>query len=328
MKKDENVSACDAVVSYLYRAFFTGTGLHFIYGKVAVCMNWLDKLERKFNRFSIAHITRYMILANLIGYALYYFYRFSGKDLVSPMMFIPQYILQGQIWRLVTWIFIPSSSLSIWTMLFIVCLLMLGENLEYALGSFRMTVYFVGAILISDIGGMLFYLILPGSAYPTSLYYMSMYSALFSMYLMLGLFMPDAEVRLYFVLPIKMKYMMVVYGVFFLIELVSNIRTYGLVSGIAACGEMIFAVINLLIFVSACRHHRSPYQAARQKVRQQQYTRQSRPQPNPANGGAMHKCVICGRTEKTNPELQFRYCSKCSGAKEYCNDHLFTHTHC
>ena len=41
----------------------------------------------------------------------------------------------------------------------------------------------------------------------------------------------------------------------------------------------------------------------------------------------VHKCATCGRTEQTNPELQFRYCSKCNGNYEYCNDHIFTHTH-
>ena len=41
----------------------------------------------------------------------------------------------------------------------------------------------------------------------------------------------------------------------------------------------------------------------------------------------VHTCSICGRTSITNPELMFRYCSKCSGNHEYCQDHLFTHEH-
>lgn len=40
-----------------------------------------------------------------------------------------------------------------------------------------------------------------------------------------------------------------------------------------------------------------------------------------------HRCAICGRTEQDNPDLQFRFCSKCNGNYEYCNDHLFNHTH-
>ena len=43
--------------------------------------------------------------------------------------------------------------------------------------------------------------------------------------------------------------------------------------------------------------------------------------------GAMHECAVCHRTELDDPELEFRYCSKCDGNYEYCQDHLFTHKH-
>ena len=49
--------------------------------------------------------------------------------------------------------------------------------------------------------------------------------------------------------------------------------------------------------------------------------------PKSGAGSARHKCAICGRTENDDPNLSFRYCSKCTGNKEYCQDHLFTHTH-
>lgn len=284
-------------------------------------MNWFDKFERKFGRYAIPHITRYMILANLVGYALYYGQQFSGLALLDNFNFSMPQILNGQIWRLVTWIFIPSSSMSIWTVLFVFCLLMLGESLEYQLGSFRMTVYFLGSMFFNILGGILVYLIF---GWPVSL---TLYYPLFSLYLMLGLFMPEAEVRLYFVLPIKMKYMIVFYAVMFVIELVQYFRL-GMIYGLYFCTTMVFSLINLFIFVALCKGRQSPYQRAKQKVRQQQFRQQSRPVYKAADPSmALHKCVICGRTEKTNPELTFRYCSKCSGAKEYCNDHLFTHSH-
>ena len=115
-------------------------------------MNWMDKLERKFGRYAIPNITRYMIFANLIGYIL----EAAGLSTVMRYLdFSAAHIFHGQIWRLVTWVFVPTSGLSFWSLLFILCLLMLGQNLEYALGSFRMNVYFWGGILISDIGVLL-----------------------------------------------------------------------------------------------------------------------------------------------------------------------------
>ena len=296
-------------------------------------MNWLDKLERKFGRYHFSNVSRYMILANLIGYVLYYVYQFTGTNVIQWLQFYPPYIFKGQIWRLVTWIFVPSSSFSFWELLFIVCLLMLGDNLERGLGSFRMLVYFAGGVLISDIGGILIYLI-----FGIPLASLNTYYILFSLYLMLGLFIPDAEVRLYFVLPIKMKYMIIFYAVMFAVNLWESF-SYGFAYGIYACSGMILAIINLLIFVMSCKRRISFRQAVRQRAKQREFRRQSSqvyPGPGrtgsnssyaPPKQGYLHKCCICGRTDVSNPELTFRFCSKCTGGKEYCNDHLFTHEH-
>ena len=48
---------------------------------------------------------------------------------------------------------------------------------------------------------------------------------------------------------------------------------------------------------------------------------------NKPSGELVHKCAICGRTSIDHPELSFRFCSKCNGNYEYCQDHLFTHVH-
>ena len=40
-----------------------------------------------------------------------------------------------------------------------------------------------------------------------------------------------------------------------------------------------------------------------------------------------HRCAVCGRTERDDAELEFRFCSKCKGNFEYCMDHLYTHEH-
>jgi hypothetical protein len=290
-------------------------------------MNWMDKLERKIGRYAIPYITRYLIFMNLIGYIL----QAAGANAIMQWLdFVPAYIMRGQIWRLITWIVVPASGLSIWSLLFMICLLMLGQNLEHALGTFRMNVYFVGGILLSDIGGMLLYFIFRIPIYLT------MYYILFSLYLMLGLLMPDAEVRLYFVLPIKMKWLMVVYVLSLGYEVFSYFKAgVSLASqlgvskfsgawyvGMMYSAEIIFAILNLFLFVYFCRNHVSHRQKRRQKQFRAQFA-----QPRPGSGITKHKCAICGRTEKDDPTLTFRYCSKCAGSYEYCQDHLFTHNH-
>ena len=141
----------------------------------------------------------------------------------------------------------------------------------------------------------------------------------------------EGEVRLYFVLPIKMKWMLVfellylayiVFNTFKTMIAYANGTWLGWVLGLVQSSQIILAVANMFLFFWASKTHISRKQKKRQREFRAQFSN-----PRPGSGISQHKCVICGRTELTNPELQFRYCSKCTGNKEYCQDHLFTHTH-
>ena len=169
-------------------------------------MNWLNKLEQKYGSKAIPNITRIFIAANLIGSVLLLT---KGDVVLYYLQFSASAILHGQVWRLISWIFVPSGSISFLQLLFIFCLWTLGDSMESYLGSFRMNVYFFGGFLLYDIVGMLAFAVTHVSINLT------MYYILIAMYLMLGLLMPEAEVRLYFVLPIKMKWMVLVYFVMF-----------------------------------------------------------------------------------------------------------------
>lgn len=286
-------------------------------------MNWLEKLERKSKFRGINNITIYAVACTMIGYVLMYASTMGSglaSVIVNMVAFDAGSILRGQIWRLFTWILIPQGSLSFWNLLFMFCLFMLGRSLEQGLGSFKMTVYFAGGWLLSTLGGLLIYIIfrLP--------VYMTPYYILFSLYLMLGLFMPEAEMRLYFVLPIKMKWLVIVYFIMLAYEVFSYFRM-GVAAGIMMGAEIIFAIINLLVFVSSCKNQLSLKARRKQQQRQQEYRRQMDVGPRPGAVITHHKCCICGRTDADSPELTFRYCSKCAGNREYCQEHLFTHQH-
>ena len=120
-----------------------------------------------------------------------------------------------------------------------------------------------------------------------------------------------------------MKWLLALY----LAELAYELYTYYSAGGIlllAVLGtQVILALINLYAFFHFSKIRLTRKQKQFQKVYREQAAREPRPNANIAR----HKCVICGRTELSNPELTFRYCSKCTGNKEYCQDHLFTHTH-
>lgn len=289
-------------------------------------MNWMDKLERKWGRNAVPNLSRYFVGAVLLGLLM---------ELVTPnalnwINFSVDGILHGQIWRLVSWIFMPSTTLDFFGLLFLLCVLMWGSSLESFLGTFRMNVFLWGGVILSDIGGILIYVLTKFTLGTGASIYLSSYYLLMTMLLALAMCMPEGEVRLYFVLPIKMKWMLVfelLYLGYIVFQTFANtLSVYsgviGLVIGLIGSAQIILAVANMFLFFRASKTRISHKQRKRQKEFRAQFS-----QPRPGSGISQHKCAICGRTEITNPELQFRYCSKCTGNKEYCQDHLFTHTH-
>lgn len=290
-------------------------------------MNWMDKLERKLGRYAVPNLSRYFVGAIVLGYVL---------SMLSPgftdwISYDVSAILHGQIWRLFTWIFMPTTSLDFFGLLFLLCVLMWGSSLESMLGTFRMNVFLWGGVILSDVGGILIYVITKLTLGTGASIYLSTYYILMSILLALAICMPEGEVRLYFVLPIKMKWMLVfellylayiVFNTFKTMIAYANGTWLGWVLGLVQSSQIILAVANMFLFFWASKTHISRKQKKRQREFRAQFSN-----PRPGSGISQHKCVICGRTELTNPELQFRYCSKCTGNKEYCQDHLFTHTH-
>ena len=281
-------------------------------------MNWIDKLERKFGRFGVENLTMYVIICYVVGYFLAYF----NPSLLSLLSLEPALILRGQIWRIITWvIYPPSMSNVLWFVIAIVFFYYpIGTSLERTWGSFRYTLYIFSGILFSVIGAFILYFITGaygiGSLFNT--YYISL-----SVFLAYALSYPDMQILLWFVIPIKMKWMAIVYGVMVLYDMITYLRM-GLWVYVV---PIIASLLNFVLFFFSTRNMQryNPKDVHRRREFKKAVA-QSR--VNPATGGiTKHKCAICGRTEKDDPNLEFRFCSKCNGNYEYCQDHLFTHQH-
>ena len=281
-------------------------------------MNWIDKLERKFGRFGVENLTMYVIICYVVGYFLAYF----NPSLLSMLSLEPALILRGQIWRIITWvIYPPSMSNVLWFVIAIVFFYYpIGTSLERTWGSFRYTLYIFSGILFSVIGAFILYFITGaygiGSLFNT--YYISL-----SVFLAYALSYPDMQILLWFVIPIKMKWMAIVYGVMVLYDMITYLRM-GLWVYVV---PIIASLLNFVLFFFSTRNVQryNPKDVHRRREFKKAVA-QSR--VNPATGGiTKHKCAICGRTEKDDPNLEFRFCSKCNGNYEYCQDHLFTHQH-
>ena len=273
--------------------------------------NWLDKMERRFGRYAIRNLTMYL----LAGYAIGYLLSFTMPQLLTYFTLEPAQILKGQVWRLLSWVIIPPNDNIIFVIFMMLLYYSLGNTLESYWGAFRYNVYIFSGILFTVIGAFIVNGLIGGITGFGSLY--STYYINMSIFLACASIMPDYQLLLYGIIPIKMKWLAVLDVVLLAVDAVQG----GLIIRIV----IIASLLNFIIFFFCNRNLRghSPKQAARRKKFQKQI---SRPQ-NQYVGGAKHRCAVCGRTELDNPTLEFRYCSKCNGNYEYCQDHLFTHEH-
>ena len=277
-------------------------------------MKIINKLERKFGRFGIPHLTNYILVCYVIGYLL----SLTKTSLISYLYLEPGLILQGQIWRLITWVLVPPGMSNI---LFVLIMLMfyysLGTTLERTWGTFRYTLYIFSGLIFTVIGAFLLYFIEGGYvlfAGMFSTYYISM-----SILLAFAASYPDMRVLLYFVIPIKMKWMAFVYVAMIGYDIFNYVRM-----GVWQMAVPIVAsLLNFIIFFLSTRDVQRYH--PKEVKRRQEFKKAVN--PTKVTTITKHKCAICGRTERDGENLEFRFCSKCNGNYEYCQDHLYTHEH-
>ena len=286
----------------------------------------MNHFERKFGKYAVRNLSLVLIACYILGYIIELF----APSIQSLLTLNPHAILQGQIWRLVTWVLIPPSSLDFFTIIMLLFYYSVGTSLERIWGTYRYNVYLFSGMLYTILGSFAAYGIYWAMAYVSgaqiSAVVVQSASTLFSTYYInMSIFLayaatfPDAQVLLMFVIPVKMKWMGIIYAVLLLVQLVSGVGLpiYNIFYRIA----LVASLLNFVIFwiTSRGKLSMSPKQAKRRQEFQSEVKRTTRI--------TRHKCAICGRTDEDDPSLEFRFCSKCNGNYEYCQHHLFTHEH-
>lgn len=289
----------------------------------------MGKFERKFGKYALHNLSLYLIICYAFGFLI----NWVNPDFLSNLMLDPYLILHGQVWRIFTWILIPPSSSNIFfTLIMLYFYYSIGTTLERTWGTFYYNVYLFSGMLFTVIGSFLYMIYLYFSttgewhqsmnvlAQPSGAGSFTAFFGLFSTYYInMSIFLgfaatyPDMEVMLMFILPIKVKWMGIIYGAMLVYDIYQGGIPYAFVIGAS--------LLNFGIFFLSTRRkfHRGPKQLYRQHVYKKEVKR--------ASPVSRHKCAICGRTDQEYPDLEFRFCSKCEGHYEYCQDHLFTHQH-
>lgn len=281
-------------------------------------MNWLNKLERKFGRFAIPNLIVWLIAAYTIGFVL----SIANPAIIRFFTLSPYHILHGQVWRLFTWVLMPTDTELFGLIIMAVFYFQLGTTLERTWGTFRFNVYILGGMLSTVLGAFILYgimYIINGGVTPDMMllgYGFSTNYINMSIFLAFAVTYPELQIMLMFIIPIKMKWMGVIYGVLTVLQFVQ--------SGWAGRIAIVMSLLNFIIFFLSTRN--LTRYTPQEVHRRQKFKREVRQQTT-YEGGARHKCAVCGRTEIDDPTLEFRFCSKCEGNYEYCQEHLFTHAH-
>src|SRR6266496_5370343 len=242
-------------------------------------MTWLDKLERRFGFLGIPGLIRIVIGFTALVYVLVYL----NRGFESFLTLDPALILRGQVWRLVTYIFIPQTFSPLWMLLALWFLWFIGEGLERAWGPFRLTLYFVVGMIGTTIAAFFF-----GSNFSNGMLIASLFFAFARFY-------PDEVIYILFILPVKIKWLAWVFAAFLLLGFVLNSNSYR--------AALIAAFANYFIFfgpeiIHQARHRHDV------STRRRRFEDHSR-----VADDALHHCAACGATELTDPNLDIS-CSR------------------
>lgn len=271
-------------------------------------------------RFGISNLMRVIVIGNVAVYVLMLLTQANDANALSFLTFNLNALLHGEVWRLVTFVFVPAYSSPFALLISLYFYYWIGSTLERQWGTAKFNLYYISGTLLTVLGVVLASLI-TGNPYLTAAGtgYVNL-----SMFFAFAFLFPDTTVLLFFILPVKMKWLAYLDGALFAFDIIKAIGAHNWAGVVLP----IVALLNFAVFIWPEVHYlkeRAKYQNSRKTVQfrqaQQQQAKQAQQQ------GYRHKCAVCGRTDTDYPDLQFRYCSKCVGYHCFCQDHIFNHVH-
>ena len=271
-------------------------------------------------RFGIPNLMRVIVIGNVAVYVLMLLTQANDANALSFLTFNLNALLHGEVWRLVTFVFVPAYSSPFALLISLYFYYWIGSTLERQWGTAKFNLYYISGALLTVLGVVLASLI-TGNPYLTAAGtgYVNL-----SMFFAFAFLFPDTTVLLFFILPVKMKWLAYLDGALFAFDIIKAIGAHNWAGVVLP----IVALLNFAVFIWPEVHYlkeRAKYQNSRKTVQfrqaQQQQAKQAQQQ------GYRHKCAVCGRTDTDYPDLQFRYCSKCVGYHCFCQDHIFSHVH-
>ena len=284
-------------------------------------VTWLDRFCAKHPRFGIPNLMLYIAIGNV---AIGLIDNFSAYPLSYSLFFLRDAIFQGEIWRLVTFIIVPITgdfgilNFSIPGTSFFMTVLSayfyywVGSMLEREWGTAKLNLFFFTGVLLNIIFGLVL-----GVA---SIAYVNL-----SMFFAFAVLFPDMVILFMFVLPVKVKWLALIDAAFFVWNIFRNLMqglwVFALMPVVAILNFFLFFWPDFRYLFDKAKRRANPTVINFKKAQKQAKKKAKE------TGGYTHKCAVCGITDADDPNMEFRYCSKCDGYYCYCRDHINNHVH-
>lgn len=310
----------------------------------------MKNLRNRFERFcfrnrdkGIPNLMLYIAIGNAIVLLMSMFN--GGSILYDLLYFDKAKILEGQVWRLVTYVLTQSGS-SVIELIFLYFFYMLGRHVEQSMGTLKFNLYYLSGVILMDIFAMVFCPVMPESIANAEEYtYLSTVLPVYwqmAYYLHLSLILtfatthPNSQFMIFFIIPVRAWLIALIY------LLIEFIAIFNLSYPVLYFPHNLFPLValgNYLLFVGKDIVNLIPVSLQikfgrlfKKKPKKAKVVPFPNAEPKEAPASRpktpyTHCCTVCGRTDVSNPELEFRYCSRCNGYHCYCEDHINNHTH-
>jgi len=257
-------------------------------------MKLLDKLERKYRGLAVSNITLYLIM----GQAMFFVFALSGRFILGRVVLIPNLVLAGEWWRLITFLFIPPLTNPIFAFFAWYLFYLMGSALENHWGAFRYNMF----LLIGYLVTVAVSFIMPSYA-ATNLFIGG------SVFLAFAFLFPDFQLYVLFILPVKIKWLALLTWIGY---------AYQILVGSWSSRLLVLASIsNFLIFFGNDIFWKIKTGRRQMSLQAGKLSRGAEP---------FHRCAVCHITDQTHPGMEFRYCPECNGLG-YCKNHIESHEH-
>jgi hypothetical protein len=278
-------------------------------------MSRIDLFCYRHPRFGVHNLMLYIVIGNAVAWL------FSAMDttglLINGLAFSADAIMHGEVWRLVTFILVPQGG-GFFFLLMLYFYYFIGSTLEREWGTGRFTIYYLAGMLLTIAYGLITYFV-TGLSYSLSASYINL-----SMFFAFATLFPETQVLLFFIIPIKIKWLAIIDAAYFAYEIIAMLGSgYGMMSFLP-----LVAILNYFIFCGDWLFDLLRPERIRQKSKTINFRRAAaKANKEMRNKPYNYKCSVCGKTDVSDPDLEFRYCSRCAGYHCFCQDHINNHIH-